>query len=261
MTMTTSSGNLFDLTGRTALITGGNGGLGLAMALGMANAGADIAIAGRSLAKNAAAVAAIESLGRRAVAISADVTVASDIDDLVARAVAHFGQLNILVNNAGATVRKAPEDITAAEWDNVLDVNLRAAFLTSKAAYPHFKAQGGGKIISIGSMFSIFGGGGSGVPYAASKGGIVQLAKSFAVAWAADNIQSNAILPGWFMTELTQAIPETQPERYDLINRRIPTGRWGDPAELQGAAVFLASRASDYVTGAVITVDGGYSVA
>ena len=261
MTMTTSSGNLFDLTGRTALITGGNGGLGLAMALGMANAGADIAIAGRSLAKNAAAVAAIESLGRRAVAISADVTVVSDIDDLVARAVAHFGQLNILVNNAGATVRKAPEDITAAEWDNVLDVNLRAAFLTSKAAYPHFKAQGGGKIISIGSMFSIFGGGGSGVPYAASKGGIVQLAKSFAVAWAADNIQSNAILPGWFMTELTQAIPETQPERYDLINRRIPTGRWGDPAELQGAAVFLASRASDYVTGAVITVDGGYSVA
>ena len=261
MTMTTSSGNLFDLTGRTALITGGNGGLGLAMAVGMANAGADIAIAGRSPAKNAAAVAVIESIGRRAVAISADVTVASDIDVLIARAVAHFGQVNILVNNAGATVRKAPEDITAAEWDNVLDVNLRAAFLASKAVYPHFKAQGGGKIISIGSMFSIFGGGGSGVPYASSKGGIVQLAKSFAVAWAADNIQSNAILPGWFMTELTQAIPETQPERYDLINRRIPAGRWGDPAELQGAAVFLASRASDYVTGAVITVDGGYSVA
>ena len=261
--MPDSNRNLFDLTGRVALITGGNGGLGLAMALGMAHAGADIAVAGRNDAKNVAAVAAIEAVavGRRAVAIPADVTSASDIDDMVSRAVAHFGQLNILVNNAGATVRKAPEDITAAEWDNVLDVNLRAAFLSSKAAYPHFKAQGGGKIISIGSMFSIFGGGGSGVPYASSKGGIVQLAKSFAVAWAADNIQSNAILPGWFMTDLTQAIPETQPERYDLINRRIPMGRWGDADELQGAAVFLASRASDYVTGAVITVDGGYSVA
>ena len=261
--MPDSNRNLFDLTGRVALVTGGNGGLGLAMSLGMAHAGADIAVAGRNDAKNAAAVAAIEAVavGRRAVAIPADVTSASDIDDMVSRAVAHFGQLNILVNNAGATVRKAPEDITAAEWDNVLDVNLRAAFLSSKAAYPHFKAQGGGKIISIGSMFSIFGGGGSGVPYASSKGGIVQLAKSFAVAWAADNIQSNAILPGWFMTELTQAIPETQPERYDLINRRIPMGRWGDADELQGAAVFLASRASDYVTGAVITVDGGYSVA
>ena len=253
--------NLFDLTGRVALITGGNGGLGLGMALGLAHAGADIAIAARNPAKNAAAVAAIAATGRRAVAIPTDVTSASDLDDMAARAVASFGHIDILVNNAGATVRKPPQDITAAEWDNVLDVNLRAAFLSCRAVYPHFQAQGGGKIISIGSMFSIFGGGGSGVPYSSSKGGIVQLAKSFAVAWAADNIQSNAILPGWFMTELTAAIPETQPERYDLINRRIPMGRWGDAGELQGVAVFLASRASDYVTGAVITVDGGYSVA
>ena len=252
--------NLFDLTGRVALITGGNGGLGLGMALGLAHAGADIAIAARNPAKNAAAVAAIEATGRRAIAIPTDVASASDLDDMAARAVSSLGRVDILVNNAGATVRKAPQDITAAEWDNVLDVNLRAAFLSCRAVYPHFRAQGGGKIISIGSMFSIFGGGGSGVPYSSSKGGIVQLAKSFAVAWAADNIQSNAILPGWFMTELTAAIPETQPERYDLINRRIPMGRWGDAGELQGAAVFLASRASDYVTGAVITVDGGYSV-
>ena len=253
--------NLFDLTGRVALITGGNGGLGLGMALGLAHAGADIAIAARNPAKNAAAVAAIAATGRRAIAIPTDVTSASELDDMAARAVARLGRVDILVNNAGATVRKPPQDITAAEWDNVLDVNLRAAFLSCRAVYPHFQAQGGGKIISIGSMFSIFGGGGSGVPYSSSKGGIVQLAKSFAVAWAADNIQSNAILPGWFMTELTAAIPETQPERYDLINRRIPMGRWGDAGELQGVAVFLASRASDYVTGAVITVDGGYSVA
>ncbi len=259
--MTSNNGNLFDLTGRVALITGGNGGLGLGMALGLANAGADIAIAARNTEKNADAVAAIEATGRRAFAIPTDVTSESDVDDMASRAVAHFGHVDILVNNAGATVRKAPEDITAAEWDNVLDVNLRAAFLSCKAIYPHFKAQGSGKIICIGSMYSIFGGGGSGVPYSSSKGGIVQLAKSFAVAWAGDNIQSNAILPGWFMTELTQAIPETQPERYDLINRRIPMGRWGHANELQGAAVFLSSRASDYVTGAVITVDGGFSVA
>ena len=260
--MTTGSANLFDLTGRVALITGGNGGLGLGMALGLAHAGADLAIAARNPDKNAAAVAAIQSdTGRRALAIPTDVTSAADIDDMAARAAAHFGRIDILVNNAGATVRKPPQDITAAEWDNVLDVNLRAAFLAGRAVYPHFRAQGGGKIISIGSMFSIFGGGGSGVPYSASKGGIVQLAKSFAVAWAADNIQSNAILPGWFMTELTAAIPETQPERYDLINRRIPMGRWGQASELQGAAVFLASPASDYITGAVITVDGGYSAA
>ena len=260
--MTTGSANLFDLTGRVALITGGNGGLGLGMALGLAHAGADLAIAARNPDKNAAAVAAIRAdTGRRALAIPTDVTSAADIDDMAARAAAHFGRIDILVNNAGATVRKPPQDITAAEWDNVLDVNLRAAFLACRAVYPHFQAQGGGKIISIGSMFSIFGGGGSGVPYSASKGGIVQLAKSFAVAWAADNIQSNAILPGWFMTELTAAIPETQPERYDLINRRIPMGRWGQASELQGAAIFLASPASNYITGAVITVDGGYSVA
>ena len=260
--MTTGSANLFDLTGRVALITGGNGGLGLGMALGLAHAGADLAIAARNPDKNAAAVAAIRAdTGRRALAIPTDVTSAADLDDMAARAAAHFGRIDILVNNAGATVRKPPQDITAAEWDNVLNVNLRAAFLACRAVYPHFQAQGGGKIISIGSMFSIFGGGGSGVPYSASKGGIVQLAKSFAVAWAADNIQSNAILPGWFMTELTAAIPETQPERYDLINRRIPMGRWGQADELQGAAIFLASPASNYITGAVITVDGGYSVA
>ena len=123
------------------------------------------------------------------------------------------------------------------------------------------KERGGGKIINIGSMFSIFGGGGSGAPYSASKGGLVQLSKSLAVAWAKDNIQSNAILPGWFPTYLTSDIPLNQPERYDLISRRIPMGRWGNPEDLKGATVFLASRASDYVTGAVITVDGSYSVA
>ena len=251
---------LFDLSGKVAVVTGGNGGLGLGMALGLAGAGANIVVAARNADKTAQALSEIEALGVRAKGVKVDVTQEPEIRQMVGDTVDEFGRVDILVNNAGVTVRKQPQDLSAEEWDGVLDVNLRAAFLASKEVYPHMKRQGGGKIISIGSMFSIFGGGGSGAPYSSSKGGVVQLSKSLAVAWAPDNIQSNAILPGWFMTELTQAVPETQPERYDLICRRIPTGRWGEAEELQGAAVFLASAASDYVTGAVITVDGGYSV-
>jgi 2-deoxy-D-gluconate 3-dehydrogenase len=255
-----SIAQLFDLSGRVALVTGGNGGLGLAMALGLARAGADIAVAARNRDKTAAALAEIQSNGVRAEGIQVDVTREAEIQRMVTQTVAALGRVDILVNNAGITMRKEPQDLSADEWDLVLDVNLRAAFLASRAVYPHMKSQGGGKIISIGSMFSIFGGGGSGAPYSSSKGGVVQLSRSLAVAWAKDNIQCNAILPGWFMTDLTAAVPAHQPDRYDLICRRIPTGRWGEPDELQGTAVFLASHAADYVTGAVITVDGGYSV-
>jgi 2-deoxy-D-gluconate 3-dehydrogenase len=255
-----SIAQLFDLSGRVALVTGGNGGLGLAMALGLARAGADIAVAARNRDKTAAALAEIQSNGVRAEGIQVEVTREAEIQRMVTQTVAALGRVDILVNNAGITMRKEPQDLSADEWDLVLDVNLRAAFLASRAVYPHMKSQGGGKIISIGSMFSIFGGGGSGAPYSSSKGGVVQLSRSLAVAWARDNIQCNAILPGWFMTDLTAAVPTDQPDRYDLICRRSPTGRWGDPAELQGTTVFLASHASDYVTGSVITVDGGYSV-
>ena len=251
---------LFDLRGKTAIVTGGNGGIGLGMALGMAGAGANIVVAARNMEKTAQAQQEIEALGVKSLGLAVDVNHESEIVRMVGRTVEEFGKVDILVNNAGTVIRKDPQDLEVEEWDNVLDVNLRSAFLASKAVYPFMKGQGGGKIIGIGSMFSLFGGGGSGAPYSASKGGIVQLSKSLAVAWARDNIQSNAILPGWFMTELTEAIPANQPERYDLINRRIPTGRWGEAEELQGAVVFLASRASDYVTGAVLTVDGGYSV-
>ncbi|MCH8745309.1 MAG: glucose 1-dehydrogenase [Chloroflexi bacterium] len=251
---------LFDLSGKVALVTGGNGGLGLAMALGLAEAGANIVVAARNMDKTASALNEIRSKGVQAEGVQVDVTQEAEIQRMVAKTVAAMGRVDILINNAGVTMRKEPQDLSADEWDQVLDVNLRAAFLASKAVYPHMLSQGGGKIISIGSMYSIFGGGGSGAPYSSSKGGVVQLSKSLAVAWAKDNIQCNAILPGWFMTDLTAAVPATQPDRYDLICRRIPTGRWGQPAELQGTAVFLSSHASDYVTGAVITVDGGYSV-
>ena len=255
-----SIGELFDLSGKVAIVTGGNGGLGLGMALGLAGAGANIVVAARNTEKTAQAQAEIEALGVNSLGLAVDVNREADITEMVDRTVAEFGRVDILVNNAGMTVRKEPQDLSVEEWDNVLDVNLRAAFLASRTVYPHMKGPGGGKIISVGSMYSLFGGGGSGAPYSASKGGVVQLSKSLAVAWAKDNIQSNAILPGWFMTELTAAVPANQPERFDLINRRIPTGRWGDADELQGAVVFLAGKGSDYVTGAVLTVDGGYSV-
>ena len=249
---------LFDLSGRVAIVTGGNGGLGLGMARGLASAGANIVVAARDAEKTAAAVAELEGLGVQAKGLVTDVTREEAIKKMVSDTVDAFGRVDILVNNAGTVVRKTPDQTSTEEWDLVLDVNLRSAFLAAREVYPHMKEQGGGKIIGIGSMYSIFGGGGSGAPYSASKGGVVQLSKSLAVAWAKDNIQSNAILPGWFMTTLTSDIPVNQPERFQMISNRIPMGRWGDVGELQGTVVFLSSRASDYVTGAVITVDGGF---
>ena len=254
-----TSRNLFNLKGKVALVTGGNGGLGLGMALGLAEAGANIAIAARNPDKTSDAIKQIEGIGVRAISVPTDVTKETEIESMISQTLDKLGQIDILVNNSGVTMRKEPEDLSGDEWDHVLNVNLRACFLASKTVYPHMRDRGSGKIINIGSMTSIFGGGGSGAPYSSSKGGIVQLSKSLAVAWAKDNIQSNAILPGWFTTELTAAIPERQKERYQLISSRIPAGRWGEPEELAGVAVFLASPASDYVTGSVIAVDGGYS--
>ena len=251
--------SLFDLSGRVAVVTGGNGGLGLGMGLGLAGAGASIVVASRDQKKAALAISQIEAMGVKSRGIKVDVRQEAGIRAMVEETIREFGRIDVLVNNAGTSVRKQPQETSTAEWDQVQDVNLRAAFLTSREVYPHMKVQGGGKIINIGSMFSLFGSDWV-APYSASKGGLVQLTKSLAVAWAADNIQVNAILPGWFMTELTSAIPRLDPARYELINRRIPTGRWGEVEELQGAAVFLASAASNYVTGAVLTVDGGYSV-
>ncbi len=251
---------LFDLKGKVAIVTGGNGGLGFGMAAGLAEAGADVAVVARNSEKTCRAVSQVRSMGVRAVGVSADLRLDADVKRAVDETVRALGGVDILVNNAGTVVRKEVHEITSEEWDRVFDINLRAAFLMAKAVYPHMKGRGGGKVVNVGSMTSIFGGGGSGAAYSASKGGVVQLSKSLAVGWARDNIQSNAILPGWFMTDLTSDIPVDQPERFDLISRRIPAGRWGEARELQGAVVFLSSRASDYVTGAVITVDGGYSV-
>ena len=255
-----ASPKLFDLTGKVAVVTGGNGGIGLGIAMGLAGAGANIVIAARSVEKTAQALENIRALGAQAHGFTVDVTQEPAIQRIVTSTIDHMGRLDILVNNSGIAVRAQPQELTAAQWDSVVDVNLRAAFLASKAVYAQMVKAGGGKVINVGSMYSIFGSD-WGAPYAASKGGLVQLTKSLAVAWAKDNIQVNAVLPGWIVTDLTRGIQDSDPNRYDNISRRIPTGRWGEPSELAGAAIFLASTASDYVTGATLAIDGGYSSA
>ena len=249
----------FDLTGRVAVVTGGNGGIGLGMARGLAGAGATVVIAARNQAKSEAAVAELASLGAGAAAISLDVADPASCRAMVAQTVDRFGRLDVLVNNAGMSIRKPPEDYAVEEWRAVLDTNLTGAFVCSQAAYPEMTRNGGGKIINIGSMMAIFGAAYA-AAYAASKGAIVQLTKSLATAWAKDNIQINAVLPGWIDTELTIAAREQVPGLHERILRRTPAGRWGQPADLAGIAVFLASPASDFVTGAAIPVDGGFSV-
>jgi 2-dehydro-3-deoxy-D-gluconate 5-dehydrogenase len=251
--------SLFDLTGRVALVTGGNGGIGLGMARGMAEAGAAIAVAGRNKAKSEAAAAELGKLGVKTAVVSGDVTDEAQCRKLVEETVAHLGRLDILVNNAGINIRKPAQELALAEWKEVLDTNLASAFVCSQSAYPVMKQAGGGKIVNIGSMLSIFGAGFA-PAYGASKGGVVQLTKALASGWAKDNIQVNAVLPGWIDTELTRAAREQVRGLNSLVLMRTPAGRWGVPADLAGIAVFLASPASNFITGAAIPVDGGYSV-
>jgi 2-dehydro-3-deoxy-D-gluconate 5-dehydrogenase len=250
---------LFDLTGRVAIVTGGNGGIGLGMAEGLAAAGAEVVLAGRNAEKARSALESLQAHGRRCAFIAADVTQAASCRDLVAEAVSRFGRLDILINNAGTSVRKMPQDYTEAEWHHVLDTNLTGAFLCSQAAYPAMKQAGGGKMINIGSMMSLFGAPYA-TPYAASKGGIVQMTRALATAWAGDNIQVNAVLPGWIDTDLTRAARRQVEGLHERVEARTPAGRWGVPADMAGIAVFLASHGADFITGAAIPVDGGYSI-
>ena len=251
---------MFSLDGKVALITGGNGGIGLGMAQGLARAGARVVIAARNAQKSADAVASLQALGSDSFALEADVTNEASVAALFAQVAERCGRLDILVNNAGTTVRKPVDQLALDEWNQVMDTNLTSAFLCCRAAHPLFKQAGGGKVINIGSMMSIFG-----APYApaygASKGGIVQLTRAMAASWAADQIQVNAILPGWIATDLTQAAREQVPGLNERVIARTAAGRWGQPADLAGTAVFLASAASDFVTGTAIPVDGGYSIA
>ena len=247
--------SMFDLTGRVAVVTGGNGGIGLGMAKGLAAAGASVVVAARNAEKAEAAVA---ELGGRSAFISLDVADEASCREMIARVAEQSGRLDVLVNNAGTSIRKPPQNYTAAEWHAVLETNLTGAFLCSQAAHPIMKGSGGGKMINIGSMFALFGSGYA-APYAASKGALVQLTKSLAVAWAEDNIQVNAVLPGWIDTELTRDARRQVAGLHERVLARTPAGRWGVPEDLAGIAVFLASAASDFITGAAIPVDGGFS--
>ncbi|CAN5334646.1 glucose 1-dehydrogenase [soil metagenome] len=250
---------MFDLDGQVAIVTGGNGGIGLAMARGLAEAGASIVIADRNPDNTQAAKAQLETAGRPVLAVATDVTVPASIAAMISATLQQFGRIDILVNNAGISIAAPPEEMALADWQTVIDVNLTAPFLCAQAVYPLMKAAGGGKIINVASVLATLGAGGA-ANYAASKGGILQLSRSLATAWAADNIQCNAILPGWIDTELTLRARERRPELHDRILSRTPANRWGRPQDLAGAAVFLASSASDFVTGAALTVDGGFSI-
>ena len=250
---------MFDLTGRVAIVTGGNGGIGLGMARGLAAAGARVVIAARNADKSKAAVKDLADRGGDAHAVTTDVADERSVAALVEATLGRYGQLDILVNNAGINIRKPVQDLALDEWHRVLNTNLTSAFLCSRAAYPAFKAVGGGKIINIGSMMSLFGAAFA-PAYGSSKGGIVQLTRSMAVAWARDNIQVNAVLPGWIDTELTQNARREVTGLNESVLRRTPAARWGGIDDMAGVAVFLAAPASDFVTGTAIPVDGGFSV-
>ena len=251
---------MFGLNGKVAIVTGGNGGIGKGIARGLAGAGTDIVIGARNESKTADAAAEIKrDFSVEVLGIKVDMQQSREIDEMVKQTLNTFGRIDILVSNAGIGIHKLPQDMSLAEWDENVNINLRGFFIIAKAVYPVMKKAGGGKIISIGSMTSIFGVGA--LPaYGASKGGILQLTRNLAVAWAGDNIQVNCILPGWINTDLSAEGKRDIPGLNEGIIARTPAGRWGDPVDLAGTAVFLASPASDFVTGVAIPVDGGYAV-
>jgi 2-deoxy-D-gluconate 3-dehydrogenase len=229
------------------------------MAQGLAAAGATVVIAGRNHHKNSEAVAAVQSQGGQAHAVAVDVMQQASCEQMVQSTLQAHGRVDILVNNAGMNIRKPPQSYALAEWNEVMQTNLTSAFVCSQAVYGAFEKNRAGKIINIGSMMSLFGASFA-TPYAASKGGMVQMTKALACAWAAQNIQVNAILPGWIDTDLTRQARVDVQGLHDRVLERTPAKRWGVPNDFAGIAVFLASSASDFITGAAIPVDGGYSV-
>ena len=250
---------LFNLSAKVALVTGGNGGIGFSMAKAIGKAGAKIIIAGRNDDKNNESIEELKSIDVDCISLNVDVTSESSCDEMIKKSMSHFGKLNILINNAGINMRKRPEDYELDEWKSIIDTNLISMFICSKACFPHFKSVGGGKIINIGSMHSLFGAP-LGSAYSASKGGVVQLTKSLANSWAKDNIQVNAVLPGYIDTKLTQQARVDIPELQKRVEERTPVGRWGNPDDLGGIAVFLSSDGSNFISGTAIPVDGGYSI-
>ena len=249
---------LFDLTGRVAVVTGGNGGIGRSIALGLAETGAAVAVLGRNDEKNQHVLSELKTIGVPSVAVRVDVTNRAGLEPALNRVESELGGIGTLVNNAGnVSLSGGVLQEKSEDWDSVIETQLNAVFLLSKLAAKSMLSHKGGKIINTGSMYSFFGSGL--VPsYSAAKGAIVQLTKSMAIELAPYNIQVNAIAPGWIETDMTAPV-RTMPLN-DEILARTPAGRWGQPEEVAGTGVYLASRASDFVTGTTIRVDGGYAI-
>jgi 2-deoxy-D-gluconate 3-dehydrogenase len=247
---------MFDLSGRVAAVTGGNRGIGRAIALGLAQAGASVAVLARDEGNNRSVVAEVGKLGVRAFAVRLDVRKRIELQPAIEEVEQTLGPIDILVNNAGMAIVKRALEADEKSWDTVIETNLTSVFLLSQIAARSMVKRGRGKIINLASEYSIFGS--RLIPsYSASKGAVVQLTRSMAIDLAPNNIQVNALLPGWIDTDLTAPVKNTP--QYDEIIMRTPARRFGNPDEVAGAAIFLASDASNFVTGSVLTVDGGYS--
>ena len=249
---------LFDLTGNVAIITGGNGGIGRSIAIGLAKAGASVAIFARNNEKNKKILSELEELGISAMVLNVDVTDRSALEPAIKKVEQELGPVSILVNNAGIkSISGGIINETEENWNRVIDTQLNAVFLLSKLVAKLMVENKRGKIINIGSMYSFFGSGR--IPsYSAAKGAVIQLTKSMAIELAPHNIQVNAVVPGWIETDMTASI-KTLPINDEII-LRTPAGRWGQPDEIIGTAIYLASKASDFVTGETIRVDGGYAI-
>jgi 2-dehydro-3-deoxy-D-gluconate 5-dehydrogenase len=247
--------NPFDLSGKVALVTGASGGLGAAIAIALAEAGADVAVHGNSRTPTAAHEA-VTAAGRRALSLVGDLRDRVFTDTMIPRTIESLGRFDILINNAGAIRRAPAAEYSDADWDHLIEVNLTSVFRLARAAGAHFLTQGSGKIVNIASLLS-FQGGLTVTAYTAAKGGVAQITKGLSNEWASRGINVNAIAPGYMVTDNTAAL-RADPVRSRQILERIPAGRWGDPRDLGGAAVFLSSPASDYVNGHVLVVDGGW---
>jgi NAD(P)-dependent dehydrogenase (short-subunit alcohol dehydrogenase family) len=250
--------NRFRLDGRVALVTGGSKGLGRVMATALAEAGADVAICSRNSGECRDAADAIAGItGRRVVPFVADVTLAADVDRLAGEVEQTVGPVDVLVNNAGVNIRGPAEELSESDWDQVLDVNLKAPFLCARRLGPSMCRRGWGRVINMGSILSVIGIPGR-APYAAAKAGLLNLTRVLALEWAAKGVTVNAICPGPFATDMNKPLLE-DPEKYRAFVAKIPMGRWGELHEIAGAAVFLASDASSFVTGSALFVDGGWT--
>jgi NAD(P)-dependent dehydrogenase (short-subunit alcohol dehydrogenase family) len=246
---------LFDLGAKVAIVTGGGSGIGRQMAEGLAEAGAELVLCARKVERCEEAAAAMPT---RALALRCDVSDKRSVDELVRRTVDELGRIDILVNNAGTVWGSPPEDIPLEGWQKVVNVNLTGVFLCAQAAGRRMIEQGGGKIVNIASVAGLHGAPAevvNALPYHATKGGVISLTRDLAWKWARHNINVNAIAPGWFPSEMSNFVLDRNPD----LASRIPLGRFGGPEDLKGAVVFLASHASDYVTGHTLVVDGGQS--